>query len=524
MVITLPRVVEFPTLKFAFFCIVVLTVSWLIVSWPVHDALTALANAMGRVALAVSRKNRFLGAPWRWLAWLIQPRSIQKVILLLASYWFAWKFKWEFLVVLIASSVMNFAIGRTLTALRGKKGAKTVLTLGVLANLGVLGYYKYYSFFVDSVAEFAAFLGLEAHLPILEVIAPFGISFFTFQGMSYIIDTYRGKAVQPETLLDFSLFIAFFPQFGAGPICRSNQLLPQIHAPAPPGVPHVSEAAALIMTGLFKKMVLATFVASHLTTEAFDSPSKYSSVELVLAVYSYTAQVYLDFSGYTDLARGIGLLFGFDLPENFNYPYAATNIGDFWRRWHMTFSTWLREYIYFPLGGSRIGRWRTYFNLMVTFTACGIWHGASWGFVIWGAIHGVGLSVYKASLDIRRDMGINTDGPKPWYWDFAGWFATLSFCAFARIFFKAPTLTIANEFWAKLFEFSWAGRGFDVGVALVFALTIFMNFYGRASFNLLVRLNEATPRPARPFAWISAMLVLFTLKPAGMAATIYFRF
>ncbi|MEM7674593.1 MAG: MBOAT family O-acyltransferase, partial [Myxococcota bacterium] len=340
----------------------------------------------------------------------------------------------------------------------------------------------------------------------------------------YIVDTYRGKAVQPETLLDFLLFIAFFPQLGAGPICRSQQLLPQLHRPSPPGIPHLSEAFALIVTGLFKKMVLGTYLASHLTTNAFLAPSSFSSLELVLAVYAYTAQVYLDFSGYTDIARGVGLLFGFDLPENFNYPYAATNIGDFWRRWHITFSTWLREYIYFPLGGSRAGRMRTYVNPMITFTACGIWHGATWGYVIWGALHGVGLSVYKASLDIRRDYGIDTDSPKAWYWNFGGWFATISFCAFARIFFKAPDLDTAWTFWGQLFDLSWQGAGFDIGVALIFALTIFMNFYGRACFDLLVRLHDATPRVVRPLAWASAMLALMTLKPYGMAATIYFQF
>ena len=475
---------EFPTVKFAYFCIIVLSLSWL-----VH-----------------------------------QRRTTQKVVLLAASYWFAWKFEPLFLAILIGSSLMNFAVGRSLVAFKGKWPRKPVLVLGLLANLGVLGFFKYYGFFIDNVQALATMLELEAHLPLLELIAPFGISFYTFQGMAYIVDTYRDKAVQPETLLDFLLFIAFFPQFGAGPICRSNQLLPQIHAPSPPGVPLLSEAVALIVTGLFKKMVLGTYLASHLTTNAFLAPSTYSSLELVLAVYAYTAQVYLDFSGYTDIARGVGLLFGFDLPENFNYPYAAKNIGDFWRRWHMTFSTWLREYIYFPLGGSRYGRWRTYFNLMVTFTACGVWHGATWGYVIWGAIHGIGLSVYKASLDIRRDWGIDTKGPNPWYWDVAGWFATISFCAFARIFFKTPDLDTAWTFWGTLFDFSLAGAGFDLGVALVFALTLFMNFYGRTCFNILIRIHDATPRFARPLAWASAMLILLTLKPYGMAATIYFQF
>ena len=475
---------EFPTLQFVYFALIALTISWLI------------------------RRQR----------------TTQKVFLLAASYWFAWKWQPLFLATLVGSSLLNYGVGRAIHAMKGHPHRKKVLVFGLLANLGVLGFFKYYGFFVDNLGALLATLDLEAHLPLLEVIAPFGISFYTFQGMAYLVDTHRDKAVQPKTLLDFLLFLSFFPQLGAGPICRSQQLLPQLHAPAPDRVPELSRAIALIVTGLFKKMVLATFLASHLTTNAFLSPGEFSSLELVLAGYAYTAQVYLDFSGYTDLARGIGLLFGFEIPENFNYPYAATNIGDFWRRWHITFSTWLREYIYFPLGGSRKGRARTYFNLMVTFVACGVWHGASWGYVIWGALHGIGLSVYKASLDYRRDWGIKSEGPWPLWWQAAGWFATLSFCAFCRIFFKTTDLATAMEVWGQLFEFSVLGAGLDLGVLFGTLLTLWMNFYGRPCFEALVRLHDAIPTPARPAAWVGALLLLFTLKPFGMAATIYFSF
>lgn len=475
---------EFPTLEFVSFALICLTVSWL-----VH-----------------------------------RQRTTQKAFLLAASYFFAWKWKPLFLATIVGSSLANFALGRALHRMKGHPHRKKVLVLGLVANLGLLGFFKYYGFFVDNLQGLLTLLDLEVHLPLLEVIAPFAISFYTFQGMAYLVDTYRDKAVQPETLLDFLLFISFFPQLGAGPICRSNQLLPQLHAPAPDKVPELSTAFTLIVTGLFKKMVLATYLASHLTTDAFILPKNYSTLELVLAVYAYTAQVYLDFSGYTDIARGVGLLFGFRIPENFNYPYAATNIGDFWRRWHITFSTWLREYIYFPLGGSRKGRWRTYFNLMVTFVACGIWHGASWGYVIWGALHGVGLSLYKASLDIRRDHGIKSEGPWPWWWSALGWFTTISFCAFARIFFKTSDLSVAGEVWRTLFEGTTRGAGFDLGVLLVTLLTLFLNFYGRPIFDLVVRMHDALPNPTRPVAWAGALLTLFTLKPYGMAATIYFSF
>lgn len=475
---------EFPTIKFAYFALITLSVSWV----------------------------------------LHQKRTAQKVFLLLASYFFCWKFKPLFLAIIVLSSLMNFGFGKALVRMKGHPKRKAMLTLGLVLNLGVLGFFKYYNFFMDSLGEFLAFMALEVHLPLMEVIAPFAISFYTFQGMAYIVDTYRDKAAQPASLLDFLLFIAFFPQLGAGPICRSEDLLPQIAAPAPKHIPNLSEAVALIATGLFKKMVLATYLASHLTTNAFIVPKNWSSLELALAVYAYTAQVYLDFSGYTDLARGIGLLFGFKLPKNFNYPYAATNIGDFWRRWHMTFSKWLREYIYFPLGGSRGSRLRCYFNLMVTFLACGIWHGASWGYIIWGGLHGIWLSVYKASLDLRRDYGFKTEGPWPWLWLAGGWFVTISFCAFARIFFKCPDLKTSFDLWGQLFSFTTKGNGFDLGVLLITILTFAMNFYGRPVFKAVVELHERIPNPVKPLAWVGLMLLLFVLKPYGMAATIYFQF
>ncbi len=475
---------EFPTIKFAYFALVVLTISW------------------------VLRSNR----------------TVQKVFLLVASYAFAWKFKPLFLGILILSSLMNYGVGKALVKLKGDPKRKPVLVVGLLANLGVLAFFKYYGFFIENLGAFLEWLSLEAHLPLLELIAPFGISFFTFQGMAYLVDTYWDKATQPASVLDFLLFIAFFPQYGAGPICRSGDLLPQLAEPAPDHVPELSRAVGMIVTGLVKKMIFATYLASHLTTDAFISPMNYSSAELILATYAYTAQVYLDFSGYTDLARGISLLFGFRIPENFNYPYRATDIGDFWRRWHMTFSKWLREYIYFPLGGSRCSRWRCYFNLMVTFVACGIWHGPTWGYIIWGTLHGIGLTVYKASLDLRRDFGMKSSGPYPFWWMACGWFATISFCAWARIFFKASDLTTALDFYGQVGGGTVLGTSFDVGVLLVTVVTVLMNFYGKPIFEAFVSLHARIPTMARPVAWAGMMVALFTLKPYGMAATIYFSF
>lgn len=476
--------VEFPTLDFVAFGLLTLSLSW------------ALAGY----------------------------RTAQKLFLLTLSYVFAAKWHFGFLAILVGSSLVNYGVGWALHRMPEGAKRRALFWLGIALNLGVLGFFKYYGFFTDNLNNLASFLGLEAHLPILELLAPFGISFYTFQGMAYVTDTYRNKAVQPSSLLDFLLFISFFPQFGAGPICRSDQLLPQLAAPAPARIEKLSEAVVLILSGLFKKMVLATYLANHLTTDAFLAPSGWSSLELNLAIFAYTAQVYLDFSGYTDIARGVGLLFGFELPENFRYPYAATNIGEYWRRWHITFSSWLREYIYFPLGGSRKGRMRTYLNLMITFVACGIWHGPNWGFIIWGGLHGIGLSLYKASLDLRRDRGIDTKAPKPFYWLVGGWALTLAFSAYARIFFKTSDLDTAFEMIGRLVTGPLLGNGFDLGVLFLTLLTLWMNFFGRRVFDGLVHAHERIPMPLQPVSWVLGMLLLFTLKPYGMAATIYFQF
>ncbi len=457
-------------------------------------------------------------------AMLKQHRDIQKAFLLGVSYYFCAQWNLTFLSIILVSSFFNYGVGELLHRSLKDHQRLAALLLGVVGNCVILGFFKYYDFFVGSLQHLSDTLGLSAHLPLLEIAAPFGLSFYTFQGVAYVVDSYKRKSVQPKTVLDFLLFISFFPQLGAGPICRSHELLPQIMAPSPKKMVGLSYAVVLIATGLFKKMVLGNYLAISLTTDAFTSPDHFSSLELVLAVFAYTAQVYLDFSGYTDIARGLGLLFGFKLPENFNYPYSATNIGDFWRRWHMTFSSWLRDYIYFPLGGSKKGKLRCYLNLFITFFICGIWHGATWGFVIWGALHGVVMMVYKASLDIRRSLGIDLKKVPSKYWVALSWVSTLSFCAFARIFFKAKDLDDAWNFIETLTQLSFVGSGFNLGVLAVTVLTFAMNFYGKRIFTKLVLSHESLPQIWWPVAWLTTFFLIVTLSPYGDTATLYFGF
>jgi len=476
--------VSFPTIEFTFFFVLTATISWL----------------------------------------LRRHRTSQKVFLLVASYFFYAKWDLRLLSLLAGVSLVDWAFAEVLVRLRAPAARRAVAFLGITFNVGVLCVFKLYDFFRASVSSFAGFLGLSAHLPILEILLPVGISFYTFQGIAYLVDTYRGTAYRPRSLLDFLLFMAFFPKLLAGPICRSHELLPQIGGESPENVPDPSRAIALITTGLFKKMVLASLLATHLVDDAFGLPASYSSLELLIAVYAYTAQIYLDFSGYTDLARGLALLLGFEIPENFRYPYAATNIGEYWNRWHITFSTWLRDYIYFPLGGSRRSKSRTYLNLILTFLVCGIWHGSQWTYVIWGLAHGVGLAVFKLSLDLRRAWGLDPYRRRSWAWAVAGWFVTLNFCAFVRIPFKSADLEVTGEFFRGLAQLTARGHGIDPVVVGVTVLTIAMNFVGRPIFEAFVRGHARQPALARPLAWATIGLVMLTIKTRDVAPYIYFGF
>jgi len=476
--------VSFPTIEFAFFFVVVATVSWL----------------------------------------LSEHRTWQKIFLLVASYFFYAKWDLRLLSLLAGVSLVDWAIAEALARLRATGGRRALVFLGVAFNVGVLCVFKLYDFFRASLASFAAYLGLSVHLPILEILLPVGISFYTFQGIAFVVDTYRGTAYRPRSLLDFLLFMAFFPKLLAGPICRSHELLPQLATDGPKAVPEPSRAIALITSGLFKKMVLASLLATHLVDDAFGLPASYSSLELLVAVYAYTAQIYLDFSGYTDLARGLALLLGFEIPENFRYPYAATNLGDYWNRWHITFSTWLRDYIYFPLGGSRRSKLRTYLNLILTFLVCGIWHGSQWTYVIWGLAHGVGLAVYKASLDVRRALGVDLNRRRSLGWAVVGWFVTLNFCAFVRIPFKSADLEVTAEFFRTLARFTARGHGIDPWVVGVTVVAIAMNFVGRPIFEGFVRWHARLPGVVRPLAWATIGLVMLTIKTRDVAPYIYFGF
>jgi alginate O-acetyltransferase complex protein AlgI len=319
--------------------------------------------------------------------------------LLVASYVFYGWWDWRFLSLIALSTLVDYFCSLGIAGTDDAKRRLRLLRLSLCTNLGILGFFKYFDFFADSTIELLATLGVRASAPLLEVVLPIGISFYTFQTMAYTIDVWRGQVSPTRNLFDFALYVAFFPQLVAGPIERARQLLPQIENPRRVGREDLSAATQLILLGFFKKLVIADGFAPYVD-RAFNDPGAHSAAGILLAIYLFAFQIYADFSGYTDIARGSARLLGIRLSVNFRQPYLSASISEFWRRWHVTLSSWLRDYLYIPLGGSQRGRVRTYRNLFLTMLLGGLWHGAAWHFIVWGGLHGVALAVHRMATGL----------------------------------------------------------------------------------------------------------------------------
>jgi alginate O-acetyltransferase complex protein AlgI len=335
------------------------------------------------------------------VSWLLMPKRVRWRLFMVAASWFFYgAADWRFVPLLAGSTVVNHYFARRIDRATGQ-ARKTWTIVAVTTNLVVLAWFKYIGFLSLTSQSSLRYLGIHAHLPLPEVLLPIGISFFTFQALSYVIDTSRRK-IKPVSLLEFAVYLSFFPHLVAGPIVRASEFLPQIKERIDPRHVDVGKAFWLISLGLFKKVVIASYLATHAADPLFGFPRQHAGVEALFGVYAYAIQIYADFSGYTDIAIGLALLLGIRFPQNFNAPYSAASLQDFWRRWHMTLSRWLRDYLYIPLGGSRRGRTRTYVNIMITMLLGGLWHGAAWTFVAWGALHGGGLIVERLRSERRQ--------------------------------------------------------------------------------------------------------------------------
>jgi len=330
----------------------------------------------------------------------VLPHRAQNVMLLLASYVFYACWDWRFLGLLLLSTTIDWTLANLIAREPTRAGAKRWVAASVAVNLCFLGFFKYFNFFVDSADALLKGVGLAGFARHLDVVLPVGISFYTFQSISYIVDVYRGEVAPARNPLDFALFVAFFPHMVAGPIMHSRALLPQMQNPRHPTWAQARSGLWLMLWGFFKKMVIADNLAG-VVGMAYDRPDAagVSGAAILVATYAFAYQIYCDFSGYTDIARGVARLMGIELMLNFRQPYLALNPPDFWRRWHISLSTWLRDYLYIPLGGSRGGTLLTYRNLLLTMLLGGLWHGAAWNFVLWGAFHGLLLVAHRLVVD-----------------------------------------------------------------------------------------------------------------------------
>jgi alginate O-acetyltransferase complex protein AlgI len=457
------------------------------------------------------------------LSWALMPRQrLWRPFILLASYYFYAAADWHYVFLLAGSTVVNQAAATSITRQPSAKVRKAVLIAAIALDLGTLGVFKYLDFFSDSLS---ASLGLS--LGLLHLVLPVGVSFYTFQAISYVVDVYRGRTPLAKPL-DYAIYASFFPHLVAGPIVRASEFVPQLSGPRDPSRIPAGRAFGLIAGGLVKKMVVADMIGTKLVEPVFGTPEAHNGSETLMAIYGYAVQIYCDFSAYTDMAIGLALLLGFRFPENFDRPYTASSLQDFWRRWHMTLSRWLRDYLYIPLGGNRGGSVRTYRNLMVTMLLGGLWHGAAWTFVIWGGIHGVGLAAERAWPSIANAMRFPTDIParipQPVKTAMAR-VATFHVVCLAWVFFRAPDLGTALAVLGRLFAGGPSTGIVTPSLVLLIAAALAVQWIPRGVGARLRTAFVTLPVYAQGVSLgVMLLLVAAVSGGQGVAPFIYFRF
>jgi alginate O-acetyltransferase complex protein AlgI len=446
------------------------------------------------------------------LSWALMPHPrAWKPFVLAASYLFYAAASPRYCLLLAGLTLANQLGAVLVHRAPDERTAKRIVAAMVAVDLGVLGVFKYYGFFVDEFGRLLDSIGLGMPLPLLTLALPIGLSFITFQAISYVVDVKRGL-LPPASTLDFGLYLSFFPHVVAGPIVRAREFIPQLAKPRDPRDVAVGAAVVLIALGLVKKVAIADYLAREVVDPVFGVPEAYAAPDVALAAYAYAAQIYCDFSGYTDIAIGVALLMGFVFPQNFNSPYRATSFRDFWRRWHMTLSRFLRDFLYIPLGGNRGGKWKTARNLMITMTLGGLWHGAAWGFVLWGALHG-------ACLVIERMLSGRVKAPAA-----LRWAIVFHVVVFGWILFRAENLDLVGTFLSQLTEPGEATLWAPATVAAVAAVIGFQLLPPDPLERLRLRV-AALPSYALGFGLAAVVaLVGATVPSEGVPPFIYFQF
>lgn len=449
------------------------------------------------------------------------PRRPQNVVLLVASYVFYGAFDWRFLGLLCLSTVTDYTVGRLLEVTEDPRRRKQIFAVSLCVNLGILGFFKYFNFFTSDGARFLGHLGLHLAPPVLRILLPVGISFYTFHGMSYTFDVFRRDIEPTHSLLDFAVFVAFFPQLVAGPIGRAHLQLPQFGRDrTPPDWTQVRRAVFLILLGLFKKIAIADMLAPYVDN-AFRHPAGTSFIGLIVGVWAFAFQIYGDFAGYSDIARGSAFLLGIELPENFNQVYFSRSITEFWRRWHISLSNWLRDYLYIPLGGNQHGEVQTYRNLMLTMLIGGLWHGAALTFIVWGGLHGLYLVVERRFTRVRGE-----DWRRPWSLrsDLLRTVVTFQLAALAWVFFRAASIHDAFAYLGDILRFRGGTTDHNAVVMVVLAAVVigFLDWV-----QLRVRDHAAVvswPPVARGFMYGLLIVPIVVFSGGTPIPFIYFRF
>jgi alginate O-acetyltransferase complex protein AlgI len=468
---------------------------------------------------------------------IYRQRAVRNAFLFGASLFFYWKTSGLFFLILVFSTFSDYYLGHLIHR-AGKKGWKKFgVALSVVINLFMLSYFKYTYLFVDTVNSlFNLDLTVVNHLALWSnrltgshfdvsmILLPAGISFYTFQTISYTVDVYRGKVDPVRHILDFGFYVSFFPQLVAGPIVRASEFIPQLYKRYSLSMQEFGYALFLILKGLFKKIFIGDYIALNFIDRVFAHPTGFSGFENLMALFGYSLQVYVDFSGYTDIAIGVALLLGFRLPKNFNSPYKATSVGNFWKRWHISLSSWLRDYLYIPLGGNRKGRIMTDVNLMITMLLGGLWHGASWQFMVWGGLNGLGIVIYKLWKKI-------SPYEKSRHWAVRFWkiLNTFLFITFTRIWFRSESMEKANqlirqvvhEFNASIIpEVLWSYRLVFGIMALGYFTHWVPERWKLALLNGFIR----TPVWAKVFITVVVIFIIYQSWSADLQPFIYFQF
>jgi alginate O-acetyltransferase complex protein AlgI len=462
--------------------------------------------------LSTSTYFVFLGAIFLLYWPLSRVRALALATLLFANYFFYARWDLAYLVLIPAASSVDFLVGLGLQRFQ-KPGIRRLLVgLSILMNIGLLAGFKYMPFFLENWSHWT---GREA--PKWSWTLPVSLSFYVFQALTYTIDLYRRDTKGTKSYLAHLTAVSFFPTTLAGPITRVSALIDQMEKRKPLDPADGGRALFLIGMGLVKKLLIADYLANNLVNRVFDFPNLYTGSEVLIAVYSYTLQLYYDFSGYTDIAIGSALLLGIKLPANFNRPYAAENIADFWRRWHITLSNWLRDYLYFSLGGAR-SKWRPYPNLLLTMVIGGLWHGASWNFVLWGAIHGGGLAVVRLWQSFRGNAKATG------FWRYANIFLTFHFVVFAWIFFRAPTYELASAILGRIGSRTVSFANVSAGLWMVFAIALLAHYVPKKWYDVSLDLYVRAPFYAQAVALAGLVIGLQYVAQTGAAPFIYTKF